>query len=91
MSNGPSFECHITVPTVQAEAAAKIAEAEGWKTSEIARDPLLGDKNFYYLTKHDRDLRTLMDDMNDCVMQLLGSGVLVLREKIEVIIHDVRY
>lgn len=88
---GPSFECHITAPTVQAEKAAKIAEMYGWKTSEIARDPLLGDKNFYYLTKHSRDLGLIMADMRDCTNGLADSGVRVLREKIEIIVHDVRY
>lgn len=89
--NGPSFECHITVSTAHAEIATKIAEGSHWKTSEIARDPLLGDRNFFYLTKHSVVLGTLMADMRNAVKSLSMTGVPVLREKIEVIIHDVRY
>lgn len=88
---GPSFECHITVPSSSDLPAAAIAAELGWKTSEIARDPLLGDKNFFYLTGHARDLVLITAEMRQVVERLVDAGVPVLREKIEVIIHDVRY
>lgn len=86
-----SFECHITVPTEYAEKAASIAAALGWKTSEIARDPLLGDKNFFYLTRHSMGLEAIMSSMENCAGFLRDAGVPVLRKKIEVIIYDARY
>lgn len=85
-----NYECHVTVSTEHAEKAARVAEAFHWKTSEIARDPVLGDKNFYYLTTHDADIRRMFSRMDLCRQQLEARGVPVLREKIELIIHDTK-
>lgn len=85
-----NLECHITVSTEHAGVAAQVATTLHWKTSEIARDPVLGNKNFYYLTTHDTELMSMVDRMDRCVEVLRQADVPVIREKIEVIIHDKR-
>jgi len=87
----PDFESHITVSTTYAEAAEQIAVERGWKTSEIVRDPLLGDDPHFYLTRHSRDFRELKDEMHRTVGVLTDAAIPVLREKIEEILHDVRW
>lgn len=85
------FEVHITCFEMQSEAATQVAQDLHWKTSQIARDPVLGDETYFYLTTHGRDLQQTITRMNECVRTLQYRGVLVVREKIEVIIHDVRH
>lgn len=84
------YECHITVSTEHAEKATQIARALHWKTSEIARDPLLGDANFFYLTTHDNDPRRIFIRMETCSAELEIAGTPVLREKIELVLHDTK-
>lgn len=84
------FECHITVSTDDANAATIIANDQHWKTSEIARDPVLGDKNFFYLTTHTKDYGIMWDKMRKTVDMLLAANVPVIREKIELIVHDTK-
>lgn len=85
------FEVHITCRLSQATAAAAIAKELHWKTSEIARDPLLGNDTYFYLTTHGKDLSDTMGRMVRATVELKTAGVEVIREKIEVIIYDVRY
>jgi hypothetical protein len=85
-----NFECHITVDTKHAELAAVTARRLHWKTSEIARDPVLGDKNFFYLTTHADNVLTMFNRMNLAAATLRNDGIEVLREKIELIIHDTK-
>jgi hypothetical protein len=85
------YECHITCPLgyeIQCETVAKLA---GWETSKIDGDPLLGEKVFFYLTTHSDDWRWIHDKMRETVRALIHFKVPVLREKIEEIVHDVRY
>lgn len=84
------FECHITVSTDDSEVAIKVAVDQHWKTSEIARDPVLGDKNFFYLTTHTKDYGTIWTKMRAAVDSLEAFDVPVIREKIELIIHDTK-
>lgn len=84
------YECHITVSVAHADIATDVAKLFGWKTSEIARDPLLGDDTFFYLTKHDRSGVKLRTNMEVAAMQLEARGVPVLRQKIEHIIFDTK-
>ncbi|HEY6437744.1 MAG TPA: hypothetical protein VIY47_14230 [Ignavibacteriaceae bacterium] len=84
------FECHITVSTDHAEAAEIIAKEVHWKTSEIARDPVLGDKNFFYLTTHTKDYGAMWTRLRNCVILLENAEIPVIREKIELIIHDTK-
>lgn len=85
------FEVHITCRSSQAEAASAIARELHWKTSEIARDPVLGNDTYFYLTTHGTDLGQTMGRMVATTLRLKSDGVEVVREKIEVIIYDVRY
>lgn len=85
-----NFECHITVSTDHAEMATHIAERLHWKTSEIARDPVLGDKNYFYLTTHDSDMGRMLARMGTVTNALGMVGIPVIREKIELIIHDTK-
>jgi len=84
------FECHITVSTDDAEIATDVAKQCHWKTSEIARDPVLGDKNFFYLTTHSKDYTDMWSRLRLCVDTLSSSKVPVIREKIELIVHDTK-
>jgi hypothetical protein len=84
------FECHITVSTKHSEMAAKTAKELHWKTSEIARDPVLGDDTFFYLTTHSDNLPEITGRMKRCVFALEFIEVEVLREKIELILHDTK-
>lgn len=84
------FECHITVSTDDAEAATTVAKMCHWKTSEIARDPILGDKNFFYLTSHATDYNDMWSRLKAASRMLQESAVPVLREKIELIMFDTK-
>ncbi len=84
------FECHITVSTDDAEHATTVAKECHWKTSEIARDPILGDKNFFYLTTHARDYTVMWTRLREAVELLEYFKVPVIREKIELIVHDTK-
>ena len=84
------FECHITVSTDNAEAAEKIAKESHWKTSEIARDPILGDKNYFYLTSHSKKYDEMWNKLRLTVSMLEMVKIPVIREKIELIVHDTK-
>ena len=84
------FECHITVSTDDAEVATIVAKELHWKTSEIARDPVLGDKNFFYLTTHTKGYTEMWDKLRLAVKTLEEMSVSVIREKIELIVHDTK-
>lgn len=84
------FECHITVSTDDANSANIVAKEYHWKTSEIARDPVLGDKNFFYLTTHTKDYGSMWSKLRIAVDELEKMHVPVIREKIELIVHDTK-
>lgn len=84
------YECHITVPAARRNEAIKVAAQRGWKTSEIARDPILGDGTYFYLTSHDDNLITLHGRMSLCALNLREWGVPVIRQKIEMIVYDTK-
>lgn len=84
------FECHITGRVKDAEVLELIARAEHWKTSEIKRDPVLGDDSYFYLTSHDTDLNRMMGRMNAVTAAMHNTSCEVVREKIEVIIYDTK-
>ena len=85
-----SYECHITTAVKDSEMCEKIAESHGWKTSEIKRDPILGDDSHFYLTCHTRDFMEMLEKMRNTAQRLEACGVKVLRQKIEHIIYDSR-
>lgn len=84
------YECHITCKQEDAATATEAASLDGWKTSEIARDPTLGNKTFFYLTCHDRDVENMFVRMRRMAATLRRMNVEVLREKIELIIYDTK-
>jgi hypothetical protein len=88
----PLYEIHITCMTSQAQAATEVAKKLHWKTSEIARDPVLGNDTYFYLTKYAETLDIAHTYLTDAIVALLYTyNVEVIREKIEHIVHDVRY
>lgn len=87
-----TYECHITTHVGQALAAESLAKSlSGWKTSEIKRDPVLGDGSHFYLTAHDTDYSRMVTRMSDMANALTEYGVPVLRQKIEAIVYDTRH
>ena len=84
------FECHVTIALEHGDLGQQVASALHWSTSEIERDPLLGKASYFYLTTHDTDLVRMTTRMRECVDALQAIGVPVVREKIEVIIHDTK-
>jgi len=84
------FECHITVSTDHAEVATQVAKSEHWKTSEIARDPILGDKNYFYLTTHSASYDSMWKRLRKAVDSLEEAKIPIIREKIELIVHDTK-
>lgn len=84
------YEIHITASTKDSDKATNVANLLNWKTSEIVRDPLLGQDTFFYLTTHRGSMETAMADMNVCANMLETNGVKVLRMKIEHVIYDTK-
>lgn len=85
-----NFECHITVGLEDAINAQDIADARGWSTSQIERDPVLGKASYFYLTRHGRDLEDIFDQMRGCVTHLNMRQIPVIRSKIEAILYDTK-
>lgn len=84
------YESHITVSIKDAEIAQKIADQQKWKTSEIKRDITLGDNSYFYLTTHCPEIRMMFTRLEQTTASLRGMGINVIREKIELIIHDTK-
>ena len=85
-----SYECHITSMTAHAPRLAELAERSGWKTSEIARDPVLGDDTYFYLTKHSHDFPEIFVAMTNMATVLEANDIPVVRKKIELIVYDTK-
>lgn len=85
-----NYECHITCHQSAAEIATKVAKALHWKTSEIARDPVLGQATYFYLTSHGATYDQLFERMETAALALRAEGVEVVREKIEHIVYDTK-
>lgn len=80
------YECHVTIdyPKDRARVEA-IGKVLGWSTSYIDGDPLLGEKRFFYFTRHADTAEVLHGDMDAL---LLALPVPVVRRKIEETIYD---
>jgi hypothetical protein len=85
-----SYECHITVPRDHLDEAETCVDPGYWRSSRIDGDPVLGKQVYGYLTAHDHDLQTLFANMDAAANTLRAAGVVVIREKIEHIIHDTK-
>lgn len=91
------YECHITVLLKDREIAEQVAKDLHWKTSAIDGDPVLGKDTYFYLTTYGKHVMYNVQDediwhnMKSTVNVLAARGVKVIREKIELIVHDLRY
>ena len=85
------YELHITVNVADAEVAGMIARDLHWKTSQIDGDPVLGHRPFFYLTTYTKTMGEAFKVMAKATRALREGGIAILREKIEYIVHDVRY
>lgn len=85
-----SFESHITIRVADAEIGEQVAARFGWKTSEIKRDPLLGDDSHFYLTKHSGALSEIYGEVEKASAALRQDGVAILRQKVELIVYDTK-
>lgn len=90
MSPNPCFECHITIPQVLDGLGKVVARLRGWKTSEIARDPVLGPETYFYLTLHRGSYPELEEEMIACCRDLQRLDCPVIRCKIEQIVFDTK-
>lgn len=85
-----NYECHITLKLAQAGIGARVAETHHWKTSEIARDPVLGKDTYFYLTSHAATYEEMQRRLDAAVLRLKHLGAEVIRTKIELIVFDWR-
>ena len=85
------YEIHLTCYTSQSTQAAAVAADLHWKTSEIMRDPVLGNDTYYYLTKYASTYEQAMAYISKAKEAMLGAGIVLIREKIEHIVHDIRH
>jgi hypothetical protein len=85
-----SYECHLTLDLQYAEKATALSQELHWKTSQIARDPVLGEATHLYLTTHSEEYSVIWNRMIQMVQGLKLAGVLVIREKIEHILWDTK-
>jgi hypothetical protein len=88
-----SFECHITLELPDEAGRQRLTEFLedwGWKASWIDGDPLLGEKRFFYLTRHSDSYSELYAEMQLTAKVVSGLGFVVVRKKIEEIIYDTK-
>ena len=89
-----NYECHITVDTPEDQdrfdRLVQFADEWGWKSSWIERDPLLGDKQFFYFTRHSNNFKEIEREMDLTANVLDRVGYPVLRKKIEMIVFDTK-
>lgn len=87
------FELHVTLDLEedQEDVANNIAILEGWKTSKIDGDPVLGSGIKFYFTKYEILLRNAEDSLYKIHSILVRNKLKVVRLKIEQIIYDKRF
>jgi hypothetical protein len=86
-----TYEVHITCDVRDRAIVDRVSEIYSWwKTSEIARDIVLGEKTYMYLTSHYREKSVAFERLAEAVDLLKRLGCLVVREKIELIIYDTK-
>ena len=82
------FECHVTCGLLHKKQCEPIAAELHWKTSQIERDPVLGNATYFYFTTYDADYVILFNKMRYLSMVLTRHLIPVIREKIELIMYD---
>lgn len=86
------FECHITMKARRERAEDAVRRVGfGWTFSCIDGDPVLGNDVFCYATNHFGDLNVAKRELRYAVRDLLSLGLNIRREKIEEVVHDMRY
>jgi hypothetical protein len=91
--SGP-YEIHVTVdPPVdgtQRETFERLAALLAWSTSEIARDPALGNAVRFYFTTHAPSEIEARSRLGTLVGALIAREIPVLREKVEHVVYDTK-
>lgn len=86
------YECHVTIAMPEKrDFLETLGQSLGWSTSFIDGDPLLGEKRFFYFTRHSDSKASLLTDYNWLLMNWPVTGPEVLRFKIEKIVLDWRF
>lgn len=86
-----TYEVHITCDQKDRKSVEHVAtEYPWWKTSEIARDIVLGEKTYMYLTSHFRSKTDAFSRLGEAVDLLKRQDCHVVREKIELIVYDTK-
>lgn len=80
---GLDYEAHITLDP----SSSIDDDLDGWHFSQIRHDPVLGKRDWKYLTKHSDDADALLEQM----MALAGGLPDVVRTKVEHVIFDRRW
>lgn len=80
MSQEGKYEIHLTVATN--------LRLEGWKSSFIDGDPVLGSGKRHYLTSYASSLNDANDKMNLAINNLNILKIQIIRTKIEYIVFD---
>ena len=70
-------ECHITINMDDGKIGEALAQSLHWKTSCIARDPVLGEKTYFYLTTHHDSYEQIWAKMVMMSNKLKSAGVRV--------------
>src|SRR5690349_9915611 len=86
------YEAHITFDKQYAEKLKPglATSTVNWQYSAIDDDPIMGQKPYCYWTGYSSDPNVLLGSMQAVSWALTGSGVPVLRQKIERIIYDTK-
>lgn len=88
------YEAHITMLAEKPDHGPlqRLVERIGWKFSKIDGDPSLGDGVKCYATKHFKSSLPKEEILNELVEAARRVGIFadVIREKIELVIHDTR-
>lgn len=89
----PYYECHITMEGTKQHIRNTVENAPNWKFSAIDGDPALGDGVKCYATKHynqkydQEDVQKWVNEMADYLRE---SSIKVIRQKIELVVYDVK-
>ena len=87
----PNFEAHITYDGRDYGDVQTLAKALGWKFSRMIGDPVLGDEEYCYMTKHHENKNQLLAEMGIVVGKSQAVGLRVRRMKIEQDVFDARF
>ena len=84
------FECHITLHLCNKDVGLIAAKEFKWKHSQIERDPVLGNDEYFYLTTYDDDYINMFHRMNTVSDFCARHDAAPVRMKIEMIMYDTK-